>query len=125
MRKKKISKSSKLKCAFCQGKGVQPGAERLSCIVCGGSGRITAKQPYSICKECEGGGRKQGANLYCLSCHGKGFVEEKRYPQIAKSPVSMARKRGVKKGRKGKFSKRKRARKPVRKKRGKKSAKPK
>ncbi len=83
MKMKKISKSSMLKCVFCQGKGVQPGAERLSCIVCKGSGRITVKQPCSICKECGGRGKKAGTNLYCLSCQGRGFVEESRYPSIA------------------------------------------
>lgn len=119
MRKRKISQSSKLKCAFCQGRGVQPGAEHLSCIVCGGSGRITIKQPYTICKECGGLGKKAGANLYCLLCHGKGFVEESRYPSIAKSPVSKKRKEIVKR-RKAKSSKRKRARKSMRKKGGKK-----
>lgn len=75
---KNIEKSGKIPCAFCQGKGAQPGDERLSCIVCGGSGQVAARQPYSICKECEGIGRRQGAALYCLACHGKGFVEEKK-----------------------------------------------
>ncbi len=102
---KKIQKSSKLRCAFCQGKGVQPGAERLSCIVCGGGGRVVARQPYTICKECGGRGRKEGTTLYCLPCHGKGFIEEKKYPPIAKSPVSKTRRKSVKiKRRKGKFS---------------------
>ncbi len=97
MKMKKISKSSMLKCVFCQGKGVQPGAERLSCIVCKGSGRITVKQPCSICKECGGRGKKAGTNLYCLSCQGKGFVEENRYPSIVKSPVSKTRRKKDKK----------------------------
>ena len=126
MKMKRIPKSSKLQCAFCQGKGIQPGAERLSCIVCGGNGRVTARQPYTICKECGGRGRKPGTTLYCLSCHGKGFVEEKRYPLAAKSPVSKTRRKSIKiKRRKGKFSQRKRTRKSIRKKGGKKSAKPK
>ena len=120
---KNIEKSSKLLCAFCQGKGVQPGAERLSCIVCGGSGRVTARQPYNVCKECGGRGKKAGATLYCFPCHGKGFVEESRYPPRAKSPVSKTRRKSVKR-RKSKVVKR-RARKSIRKKGGKKSAKPK
>ncbi|MCX6813523.1 MAG: hypothetical protein NTV77_03560 [Candidatus Azambacteria bacterium] len=97
MRKRKISQSSKLKCAFCQGKGIQPGTGRLSCIVCNGSGRITLKQPHTICKECGGRGKKAGTNLYCLSCQGKGFVEENRYPSIVKSPVSKTRRKKDKK----------------------------
>lgn len=76
MRKRKSSKGSKLKCAFCQGKGVQPGAERLSCIICRGRGRVVMRQPYGVCKECQGGGRKQGTNLYCFACKGKGLIEE-------------------------------------------------
>lgn len=92
MKMKKISKSSTLKCVFCQGKGVQPGAERLSCIVCRGSGRITVKQPCSICKECGGRGKKAGTNLYCLSCQGRGFIEEKKYPSVVES--SRQRKEG-------------------------------
>lgn len=90
---KKISKSSKLRCTFCQGRGIQPGAERLSCIVCRGSGRVTARQPYSLCEECEGTGKKKGTNLYCLLCQGKGFVEESRLPSIAESPVPKTRRK--------------------------------
>lgn len=101
----KPPKTKKITCAFCQGKGIQPGAERLSCIVCKGSGRITVGQPYSICKECGGQGKKAGANLYCLSCHGRGFIEESRYPSIAKPPVSKTRKKRGKKSVKSKVRK--------------------
>lgn len=69
-------KSTKLECAFCQGKGTQPGTDRISCVVCGGSGRVKVRPPYNICKECEGKGKKLGANLYCLACHGKGVIEK-------------------------------------------------
>ncbi|MDP3043373.1 MAG: hypothetical protein Q8N21_03145 [bacterium] len=86
-------KTKKFPCAFCQGKGVQPGAERLSCIVCKGSGRVTVNQPYNICKECGGRGKKAGANLYCLLCQGKGFVEEKRHPLIVESSVPKTRRK--------------------------------
>ncbi|GEM_PF-2678770 len=106
----KTPKKSKLRCAFCQGRGTQPGAERLSCIVCKGSGRVTARQPHSLCEECGGVGRKKGTNLHCLLCQGKGVVEEGRYTSVAKSPASKTRRKSAKK-RKGKFRKRKPAKK--------------
>ncbi len=101
----KAPKTKKFPCAFCRGKGGQPGAERLSCIVCKGSGRITVKQPYNICKECGGRGKKASTNLYCLSCYGKGFAEESRYPLIAKFPVSKTRRKRGKKSVKSKVRK--------------------
>jgi len=73
---KKTSKNKKLKCAFCRGRGVQPGTESLSCIVCGGSKQINVLEPYDLCEECNGSGRKQGTNLHCLSCKGKGVIEK-------------------------------------------------
>ncbi len=120
----KVPKTKKIPCAFCQGKGVQPGAERLFCIVCKGSGRIIVKQPYSICKECGGTGKKKGVNLYCLLCQGKGFVEESRHLSITESPAQKT-KREKRKRRKGKFRKRKPIKKSKRKIRSIKSAKPK
>ena len=120
---KKISKSTKLNCAFCQGKGIQPGAERLSCIVCKGNGHFIVKQPYNICKECGGRGRKKGANLYCFLCHGKGFIEENRHSPMTESSVLKMIEKNKK--RKDKFNKQKRASKPIRKKKGKKSIEPK
>lgn len=75
--KRKTKKSDKLNCSFCQGKGIQPNTERVSCIVCHGTGRIKLTKPYFRCKECGGMGKKRGTNLYCLSCQGKGFVEKK------------------------------------------------
>jgi len=111
----KISRRSKLRCAFCRGRGIQPGAGRLSCIVCKGSGRITVKAPYSICKECGGRGKKEGANLYCLLCQGRGFVEESsptgdhpkgdRYPLAVESSVSKTRRKRSKKSAKPKVKK--------------------
>lgn len=119
---KNIEKSGKLSCAFCQGKGGQPADERLSCLVCGGSGRVRVRQPYNVCKNCGGTGKKKGATLYCLPCHGKGFAEEKKYTLPAKSPVSKTRKK-IRKRKKSKFSRRKRVGKSVRKKEVKKPAK--
>ncbi len=122
----KTPKTKKIPCAFCQGKGVQPGAERLSCIVCGGRGRVTARQPYNICKECGGLGKKAGTNLYCLSCHGRGFIEEKKHPSVVGSSQQRKRTRlagaRAKRGRRrrSKIEKKKRAKKSVRKKRNKK-----
>jgi len=114
---KKIFKSSRLKCVFCRGKGVQPGDGRLSCIACKGSGHFTVRQPYNICKECGGEGKKTGATLYCLPCHGKGFVEESRHPLTVELPAPRTKREKtlrlslrVKKRRKGEFRKRKSAR---------------
>lgn len=70
------SKSNNLKCAFCRGKGIHPNSERLPCVVCQGRGKVEISQPYTKCEKCGGIGRKRGANLYCLSCRGKGFVGE-------------------------------------------------
>lgn len=120
MKMKRISKSTKLPCAFCQGRGIQPGAGSLSCIVCKGRCRITVKQPYSICKECGGRGRKKGANLYCLLCRGKGFIEEKMYPLIVEFPASKTKNKSRKR-RKDKFRKNKPIKKLKRKIRNKKS----
>lgn len=122
----KAPKTKRIPCVFCRGKGIQPGAERLSCIVCGGRGRVTVRQPYNVCKECAGTGKKAGAILYCLACQGKGFIEEKKHLSLAKSLVSKTRKK-TRKRKKAKFSKRKRARKSMRmrKKGSRKSAKPK
>jgi len=86
---KKTSKNKKFKCAFCRGKGIQPGSERLSCIVCRGTGKIQVNQPYDLCEECKGSGKKQGTNLYCLLCKGKGVIERDRR--------KIQRKRAVKK----------------------------
>ncbi|MFA5813209.1 MAG: hypothetical protein WC862_01715 [Patescibacteria group bacterium] len=104
---KKIIKSSKLQCAFCQGRGIQPGAGSLSCIVCRGSGRVRARQPYSLCKECGGRGKKESATLYCLPCHGKGFVEESRQPLVADPPIVPKTGGKKRKRRKGEIRKRK------------------
>jgi len=81
---KKESKNNNLKCAFCRGKGIHPNSERLLCVVCRGRGKIEISQPYTKCEECGGSGRKPGTNLYCLSCRGKGFVEEKAFLKSAK-----------------------------------------
>ena len=125
---KKISGRNKLPCAFCQGIGKQPGAGSLSCVVCRGSGQVRAEQPYKLCKECGGRGKKRGANLYCFLCHGKGVVEGIIYPSPARPPCSKMRKSvKIKKRRKGKFSKKKsarNARKLMRRQGRKKSAKP-
>ena len=78
------SKNNNLKCAFCRGKGIHPNSERLSCVVCQGRGKVEISQPYAKCEECRGSGRKLGTNLYCLSCRGKSFVNEKAFLKSTK-----------------------------------------
>lgn len=142
---KNIKKSSKLQCVFCQGKGIQPGTEHWLCIVCKGRGRVTIQQPYDMCKECGGTGKKENTNLYCLLCHGKGFIsepfgliskfstgilaadlekprrqsrlgfEKSQHSSIAKFLVSKITRKKKIKKRKNKFSKKKRARQSIKK----------
>lgn len=88
---KKISKKSKVLCAFCHGKGTQRGDMRLLCMVCKGGGRIVIQQPYTVCKECAGKGKKMGTNLYCMRCRGKGVVEERNTMTASKKIAKVAK----------------------------------
>jgi len=66
-----------LKCAFCQGKGIDP-FELLSklstCQVCGGRGQVTISEPAIECVYCGGTGIHRDQRLTCVVCYGKGMV---------------------------------------------------
>jgi len=67
-----------LKCAFCQGAGVDP-FELLSdqsvCQVCGGKGRVTIQGPFRKCAYCKGTGVQPQRRMVCTVCGGKGVVK--------------------------------------------------
>ena len=63
------------KCAWCTGTGkcaVSVGYV-VSCLVCGGKGKVLVAQPSGPCRQCEGGGRRN-PNSPCLTCAGTGWV---------------------------------------------------
>jgi len=68
------------KCAFCQGKGIDP-FELLSklstCQVCGGRGEVTIPEPAIECAFCGGSGVHRDQRLTCVVCGGKGMVNIK------------------------------------------------
>ena len=62
-------------CAWCVGSGkwaVSAGYV-VSCLVCGGKGRVGVAQPAGQCQQCVGSGRRT-ANSPCLTCAGTGWV---------------------------------------------------
>ena len=62
-------------CAFCGGRGVQPGS-RLTCGACRGKGAQTIKEPVEPCGHCGATGREPsfGTALYCTKCNGVGLA---------------------------------------------------
>lgn len=80
MRAKAIRKDEgniAVRCAFCQGKGIDP-FELLSkisiCQVCSGRGEVTISEPALECAFCGGTGIHRGQRLTCVVCGGKGMV---------------------------------------------------
>ena len=69
-----------LKCAFCQGTGMDP-FELLSdqsvCQVCKGKGRVTIRGSFRKCAYCKGTGVQPQRRLVCTVCGGKGVVKVK------------------------------------------------
>ncbi len=62
-------------CAWCTGSGkwaVSLGYV-VSCLVCGGKGRVMVNQPSGQCQQCGGTGHRNVASP-CLSCAGTGWV---------------------------------------------------
>ncbi len=62
-------------CAWCGGTGrwaVSAGYV-ISCMVCGGKGKILAAQPASRCRQCGGSGRRN-VSAPCLTCAGTGWA---------------------------------------------------
>ncbi|MEI6433684.1 MAG: hypothetical protein WCP32_02490 [Bacteroidota bacterium] len=66
-----------IKCAFCNGTGMDP-FELLSpksyCLVCDGAGQVEVKEPMIKCVFCNGSGKNPlGARVQCIVCGGRGF----------------------------------------------------
>jgi DnaJ-class molecular chaperone len=62
-------------CAWCTGTGkwaVSIGYV-ISCLVCGGKGKVSVAQPAGPCRQCEGSGRRNVAGP-CLTCAGTGWA---------------------------------------------------
>jgi len=73
-------KNIEKKCAFCDGKGLDPFGilSPLSiCQVCGGKGKIMVFEPAIACAFCGGSGIYPGRRLTCTACGGKGVVTVK------------------------------------------------
>jgi DnaJ-class molecular chaperone len=61
-------------CAWCTGTGkwaVSMGYV-VSCIVCGGKGKVMMAQPAGPCRQCKGSGRRSVVSP-CLTCAGTGW----------------------------------------------------
>jgi DnaJ-class molecular chaperone len=61
-------------CARCAGTGrwAVSAAYVISCLVCGGKGKVMTAQPAAPCRDCAGSGRR-GATAMCLTCAGTGW----------------------------------------------------
>lgn len=62
-------------CAWCTGTGKWAVSKGyiISCLVCGGKGRVSVIQPAGQCQQCSGSGRRNVASP-CLNCAGTGWV---------------------------------------------------
>lgn len=61
-------------CAWCAGTGERSLSIGyvVSCLVCGGKGKISMAQPAEPCRQCEGTG-KRNTTRPCLTCAGTGW----------------------------------------------------
>lgn len=61
-------------CGSCAGTGkwAVSVAYVVSCLVCGGKGRVSVAQPSAPCRQCEGSGRRNPTSP-CLNCAGTGW----------------------------------------------------
>lgn len=70
-----------IKCAFCQGRGIDPFdllSENAACQVCGGIGKVEVIEPAIRCLFCKGTGiYPRNARVTCTVCGGKGSVTVK------------------------------------------------
>ena len=66
-----------VRCAFCHGTGVYP-RSRQTCTACSGVGVTPVPEPNKTCPHCLGTGAEPDSEMgfYCLTCHGRGVVEE-------------------------------------------------
>ena len=62
------------KCAWCAGTGhgVTSGGNVISCLVCGGKGKLKVTQPPELCGICNGSGRRSELKA-CFTCVGTGW----------------------------------------------------
>ncbi|MBD0372866.1 MAG: transcriptional regulator [Pyrinomonadaceae bacterium] len=69
------SNSSPETCAWCAGTGRRAVSLGYvaSCLVCGGKGHVTVKQPAGQCQQCGGSGHRNAASP-CLYCAGTGWA---------------------------------------------------
>lgn len=61
-------------CGSCAGTGkwAVSVAYVVSCLVCGGKGKVSMAQPSAPCRQCEGSGRRSPISA-CVSCAGTGW----------------------------------------------------
>jgi DnaJ-class molecular chaperone len=61
-------------CAWCAGTGTRAVSlgHIISCLVCGGKGKVSVAQPAGPCRQCGGSGRRNVTNS-CLTCVGTGW----------------------------------------------------
>jgi DnaJ-class molecular chaperone len=61
-------------CAWCAGTGkwAVSAGYAISCLVCGGKGKVLVVQPAARCRQCGGKGRRN-ATAPCLTCAGTGW----------------------------------------------------
>lgn len=61
-------------CGSCAGTGTWAVsvAYVVSCLVCGGKGKVSVAQPSAACRQCEGSGRRNPTSA-CLNCAGTGW----------------------------------------------------
>jgi RecJ-like exonuclease len=72
-----ILSSTKFKCAFCGGTGIQPRSFKSRCLTCRGKGEIEFEGPAVQCSSCKGTGKTSNSfTLSCLSCKGAGAIEK-------------------------------------------------
>ena len=94
---KEAEGTSKQRCAFCQGNGIDP-FELLSeyslCQVCMGRGEVTVYEPAIKCAYCSGTGVHLHRRLTCTVCGGRGAVTIRE--PVAKCPACEGR--GVRTG---------------------------
>jgi len=60
-------------CAWCAGTWAISAGYVISCLVCGGKGRVSVIQPAEPCHQCLGSGKRNVANP-CLTCAGTGWA---------------------------------------------------
>ena len=81
---KEITVPSTAKCDTCDGSGAKPGTSPVTCMQCGGMGRVRATQGFfsveRACPRCGGSGQR--ITDPCVTCHGHGQVRRDRTLQV-------------------------------------------